>query len=447
MGQPIQQQDAHPLLSTAPSSIQQPAVTETDEWEYEYDDTATEDFYLTLDLTTHVPDALVQKKEKKPRKNFNSQRFTGRRKQPKNGSADEDESDENDEDESTATAGRLQILDLHADNPLVKFDDHVYSCHWSTDLGTQFHVAKAGEISNPRRPGTVLDIVGTTRARLLGKPADLKPRRGKRLDTIPKPAAAPVQENDDEDSDPEPDDEPQDLSSQSGWQLEVGKPLRVPRSICPTDLGQAQASFLEQLSEIKLKKGEKDQVAPFAIRIYETPSKANMDKMRKDALAADAEKKAAEKDPAEGQKRERKKRRKLTHAEKGIEQLQSAKSAGRQSRDAVAAQLGFQQDENATAGPSTSRAQYLSAMGRPILPAPGRDVTEEAQTLAAQGQTSDHVTDGTHAATGEDGQATVQTLASQEANGEGGDTQMTDTAAGGDSQDNTAGDNGNQSEG
>lgn len=422
-------------------------MTETDEWEYEYDDTATEDFYLTLDLTTHVPDALVQKKDKKPRKKFNSQRFTGRRKQPKNDSADEDESDEDDEGESSATAGRLQILDLHADNPLVKFDDNVYSCHWSTDLGTQFHVAKAGEISNPRRPGTVLDIVGTTRARLLGKPADLKPRRGKRLDTIPKPVAAPVQENEDEDSDAEFEEEPQDLSSQSGWQLEAGKPLRVPRSICPTELGQAQASFLEQLSEIKLKKGEKDQVAPFAIRIYETPSKANMDKMRQAALAADAEKKAAEKDPAEGQKRERKKRRKLTHAEKGIEQLQSAKSAGRQSRDAVAAQLGFQENESASAGPSTPRSQYLSAMGRPILPAPGPAVTGETQTLATQGQTAVSVDDGDHAPSGQDEQATVPIQLSQEANGEGDDTPMTDMHGARDSQDGTAGDNANQPEG
>ncbi|CAD0040750.1 unnamed protein product [Aureobasidium pullulans] len=38
------------------------------EWEYEYDDHATDDFYLTLDLTTHIPPALARDRRSKAQK-------------------------------------------------------------------------------------------------------------------------------------------------------------------------------------------------------------------------------------------------------------------------------------------------------------------------------------------------------------------------------------------
>ena len=47
-----------PIADNAPPPI---GKNDEDEWEYEYDATETEDLYFTLDLTTHVADALLQK--------------------------------------------------------------------------------------------------------------------------------------------------------------------------------------------------------------------------------------------------------------------------------------------------------------------------------------------------------------------------------------------------
>ena len=71
----------------------------------------------------------------------------------------------------------MQVLDLHSENPLVKLGESFYSCHWSTDLGTQFYVTKSGVVEEPLRRGHVLDVLGVSRARLTGRPVTLHRRR------------------------------------------------------------------------------------------------------------------------------------------------------------------------------------------------------------------------------------------------------------------------------
>ncbi|CAK4032181.1 Hypothetical predicted protein [Lecanosticta acicola] len=353
MGQPIQ----HAGQTHSQNPVTDvPGQHEEWEWEYEYDQNATEDYYLTLDLTTHVPDAFVQRGERvTARKKFNAHASVTRR----NDANSEEEETASGEDDPSTSAGKLQLVDLHTENPLVKLDDNIYSCQWATDLGTQFHIAKAGDIPNPRRLGTVLDVIATTRTRLLGKPADLRPRHA-RLDAIANTTGGDPQRANDADGDYDPEKGQRDLSSASGWQVEPGKPLKIPRDLYTTENGRAQASFLERLSEIKLKKGEKDQVPPHTIKIHEMP--ANADEIRRAALEADAEKereKTAEK-AAASQQRQVKKRRKLTHSEKGVEELQSAKLAGRHSRETVAARLGFQ-EAHSLSTPSASPSSFLAS--------------------------------------------------------------------------------------
>ena len=43
-------------------------MSDESEWEYEYDDNETDDFYFTLDLTTHVPPVLAREKRAKSQK-------------------------------------------------------------------------------------------------------------------------------------------------------------------------------------------------------------------------------------------------------------------------------------------------------------------------------------------------------------------------------------------
>jgi hypothetical protein len=113
------------------------------DFEYEYT-SETEDLYFTLDVSTH---GLRNTSEA-------DELTAGRRSKGKR---------------AAGSLDQLQALDLHSDNPLIKLGDSFYSCSWSTDLGTQFYLAKAGTFKESVRPGQVLDVVGISQARLTGK--------------------------------------------------------------------------------------------------------------------------------------------------------------------------------------------------------------------------------------------------------------------------------------
>ncbi|KAK5115566.1 hypothetical protein LTR62_001225 [Meristemomyces frigidus] len=235
------------------------------DWEYEYDENEPEDFYFTLDLTTHVPDAVV-----KPQATRN-----GRLKPILHTSVELASSER--ATPAEVEPGRLQLLDLHTENPFVKFNDAVYSCNWNTDLGTQIHVASRGAIADPVRKGFVLDVVGTSRTRLLARPVTLKQRSdwvdlfGPEVDNCVEghdvPAGAP------------PRPPPSDLST-----LRPGQQLVVPADAIKNPVMAAQASFFERLSAIKLKKGEDDIIPVGAVKHYIPPP--NREEIRQRALAA-----------------------------------------------------------------------------------------------------------------------------------------------------------------
>lgn len=278
------------------------------EWEYEYDDNQTEDFYLTLDLTTHVSNAVAAPE---PRKRNRAAPKGKRRPETAAEQATRDEREPPIPAVTTATATRLpslpattaadgedpihpgtqdpklQILDLHSENPYVKFIDGVYSCNWHTDLSTQVYVARPGVTATPLRPGHVVDVVGLSRHRLVGKPVTLQPR--------PKPVVV---------AQPEPEalgggggggegnDDPNNLSHATATTttttppqttapptsndfppiIRPGEPLHIPRDRIRTEAMQHQAAFLEQLSAIKLRRGETDLVPVSGVRYYDPPA-------------------------------------------------------------------------------------------------------------------------------------------------------------------------------
>ena len=89
------------------------------DWEYEYDDTEREDIYFTLDLTTHVPNAIQEKHYAK-----NGKLIAPAAAEKNALTAAHGEGDLNvifDHPEANATpaaeAGQLQILDLHSEKP------------------------------------------------------------------------------------------------------------------------------------------------------------------------------------------------------------------------------------------------------------------------------------------------------------------------------------------
>lgn len=272
------------------------------EWEYEYEQNETEDFYFTLDLTTHVPDAVSKKSRSRTLREKTASTTPGR--QPSNGAV-------GDQDELNAgEPSRMQVLGLHTTNPYIKFDHDVYSCYWMTDLGTQFYVSKPGITGKPLRPGNVLDVVGISQTRLLGKPVTLIEREDwidQGMEGVS--SANPVELEDGEDGEYVPTSAPR-----SSFTPVAGQPLAIPRGGRIKDKAmEHQASFLERLSAIKLKKGENDVIPVAGVKSYMPP--ANKDEIREKALAAELEISRAEAEEARAKQPPRRKKR--TYAELG----------------------------------------------------------------------------------------------------------------------------------
>ena len=207
------------------------------DFEYEYADDDTEDFYFTLDVTTHGLRGASKADE-----------LTSRRKSKGR--------------QAAKSIEQLQVLDVHSDNPLIKLGDSFYSCNWSTDLGTQFYVAKAGTFKESVRPGYVLDVIGISQARLTGRPVTLHRRDAK----IPTPAAGSSSTN----AIALDGDEDQAIEgTASDTQLppvnKNVKRLAAVRNRARDPNVKAQASFLERLAIIKQRKGEKDVLPVYGI--------------------------------------------------------------------------------------------------------------------------------------------------------------------------------------
>jgi hypothetical protein len=221
------------------------------EWEHEYDEVGTEDFYFTLDLTSNDPKAALK--------------------------ADFPRADKDDHLHiRSRTAGQLQVLDLHGSNPVVKFDDTLYSCAWSTDLGTQVHVASSGVAKQTLRPGHVVDVVSTSRARLVGTPATLKPRHDRPMaETVelePTASNAVDMETTSEQTTEKPSAERQIARFAAARQKATDPALK------------SRASFLERFSKIKQSRGETDLVPFYGVKKYHGPK--NKDEIRAQALTA-----------------------------------------------------------------------------------------------------------------------------------------------------------------
>lgn len=291
-----------------------------EEWEYEYSTTETESLYFTLDLTTHVPDALNDQPQiisGQASKNNSAPRTDPSFRNLDDSSGGED--DEDGEGENQKDLSTIQVLDLHTSNPLIKFNQSVYSAYWTTDLGTQFHIAESGQTVDPLRKGTVLDVLGLSRARLLGKPVQLVDRN------------APLQTITSKNKGAQPgtaiDVEEEEYDGDDSMVLTSG-PLKIPKTILKTSKSKSQASFLERLSAIKHRKGEKDQVPIIAVKHY--PKPANHDEIKRKAEDDDRNSALVNID---GRKRRR--RRPM-----GVK-ARNAGGAGRPSRQSIEGSLGF----------------------------------------------------------------------------------------------------------
>lgn len=130
--------------------------------------------------------------------------------------------------ESTETdyplADHAQILGLHTSNPIVSYQNQIFSCTWADQIGTELFFATpdpepdpSSDVQNPvLRRGRDFDLIAANSVKLLGRRAAL----------IPSTGAAPAQES---------------TTHKTGSQTN-------------------QSRFLERLMDIKQARGETDQV-------------------------------------------------------------------------------------------------------------------------------------------------------------------------------------------
>lgn len=147
------------------------------------------------------------------------------------------------ENSFSSPSNKIQILDFHTPNPLVSFNEQLYTCSWTTTLGTDIILnptdPSSHELQNP--------VLTTTRHKLSALPASLVPRRDPRPFTSLFNTTSPQNP-----IDPTPPDGP--------------KPPQIPLEPHATVARKRQAAFLEKLIAIKAAKGEPDEVTVVAVK-------------------------------------------------------------------------------------------------------------------------------------------------------------------------------------
>ena len=140
---------------------------------------------------------------------------------------------------------RIQILDLHSQNPIVSYRNQMYSCEWTSTLGTDLLLTTP----TPDFPHPVLrempdvSVLAASRIKLMGRPAQIANRHGAKEDGQQSPPA------------PETSNTLPNTDS-----AETHIPFKIPLGPMTSRARQKQANFLERFMALKAKKGEKDSV-------------------------------------------------------------------------------------------------------------------------------------------------------------------------------------------
>lgn len=267
------------------------AQDETD-WEYEYDEYETEDVYITVDLTTHVaPTFTYERKTRTSRGHKESARSNKSLASLTQRAAAAAAAPET----QRPQPDRLQLIDLHGDNPVLSFDNSLFTCQWATDVGTSLYLTPPQPDTDPEHPPLrstpSFNLLGTSFARLVAIPATITPR------------AAPPNEY----QAPPPLPNPQLYTTQEGDIIKHADSgaleIQLPSTASASKV--AQARFLERLSAIKASRGDKDIVPTANIKIFKHP--AGWEKERDEWIAKETALSAKDRLEAEVRRNSRRK--------------------------------------------------------------------------------------------------------------------------------------------
>lgn len=222
------------------------------------------DFYITLDLTTHVPPSLAHDKKGGSKTN---KRGSNKSLANAPGSArslsqpTQAQEDGASPPTESLPADRMQIVDLHGENPLISFNNTLYSCHWATDVGTSLYLTPPStdvdDEHPPLRSTSHYDLVGTGFARLIAAPATINPRSASLSPRLLRQKFPGHQTFSTAEG---------DVIRQTETQ---GFRIELPSTANPVRVNQAR--FLERLSAIKARRGDQDAVPISNIKIYRPP--------------------------------------------------------------------------------------------------------------------------------------------------------------------------------
>lgn len=147
---------------------------------------------------------------------------------------------------------RIQVLDLHTPNPLISYRNQMYSCEWTSTLGTDLLLTTpAPDFSHPvLREKPHVSVLAASSIKLMGRPAQIATRHST--------------EEGGQSSTPAPESS---IASANTASLEKATPFKIPLGATPSRARQTQANFLERLIAIKAKKGEKDSVTVYSQKV------------------------------------------------------------------------------------------------------------------------------------------------------------------------------------
>ncbi len=279
------------MVDNSPSTIASSAEDDDSEWEYEYHETETEvgsqpsneklaltntlqTFYVTLDLSSSSTYLKPQRNvdvtvpDQRPavqtsatgRSESNSNPAAGIRHAAAAATSAGDA-----EIAASATNGdnqlgpppepedRIQILDFHSPNPIISYQNQIYSCEWTSTIGTDILLTTPEP--NDRHPvlrqGPGVSVLAATSLKLSGRPVQLDSRQ---------PTSSETQSNDHK-SAPDSSSQPNKISD--GKQVTS---VKIPDGLTPNRARQNQANFLQRFIAAKAVKGETDEVTVYAQR-------------------------------------------------------------------------------------------------------------------------------------------------------------------------------------
>lgn len=144
---------------------------------------------------------------------------------------------------------RIQILDLHSSNPVISYQNQIYSCEWTSTIGTDLLLTAP----DPDYPHPILQdepgvsILAATGIKLFARPVQMTPRTGASTsEKTPNPAPAISNQ-----------------TNNTSATATQASPIKIPTNLTASKSRENQAKFLEKLIAIKAAKGEKDEVTVF----------------------------------------------------------------------------------------------------------------------------------------------------------------------------------------